>query len=165
VFLALASFAGATAYLFLWPGEDAPPSDADAVVVLSGGRGHRLAEGRRLVRDGVAETLVISDGLAAGWDEANRLCRTKQAVCFEPKPYSTQGEARWIAREAARRGWDSVVVVTSTYHVRRTRMVVGRCYDGELAVDGAEPPFGNKVIGVAWEWPKTLYYLTLKRGC
>ena len=70
-----------------------------------------------------------------------------------------------MGREAKRRGWDSVVVVTSTYHVRRTRMVMRRCYDGALAVEGAEPPFGNKVIGVAWEWPKTLYYLTLKRGC
>ena len=161
----LALFAGATAYLFLWPDEDAPPRGADAVVVLSGGRGHRLAEGRRLIREGISKTLVISDGLAPGWDEANGLCRTHRAVCFKPDPYSTQGEARWVAREAARRGWDSVVVVTSTYHVRRTRMIMRRCYHGELAVDGADPPLENRIIGIAWEWPKSLYYLTLKRGC
>src|SRR6185503_10359284 len=80
----LALFAGATAYLFLWPDEDAPPRGADAVVVLSGGRGHRLAEGRRLIREGISKTLVISDGLAPSWDEANGLCRTHRAVCFKP---------------------------------------------------------------------------------
>ena len=57
------------------------------------------------------------------------------------------------------------MVVTSTYHVRRTRMIIGRCYDGDLAVVGAQPPLGNRVVGVAWEWPKSAYYLTLKRGC
>jgi hypothetical protein len=133
-------------------------------VVLSGGREDRLKEGLRLVGAGVADTLVISDGRAPGWDEANALCGSR-AVCFRPDPYSTQGEARWIADEAARRGWDSVVVVTSTYHVRRARMIVERCYRGELAVVGADPPLENRLIGVAWEWPKTAYYLGWNRAC
>jgi uncharacterized SAM-binding protein YcdF (DUF218 family) len=160
----LAALGAATAYLFVWVDSDRVPRDADAVVVLSGGREHRLAEGRRLVATGVAETLVISDGRAPGWAEANALCGS-DAVCFRPEPYSTQGEARWIAAEAERRGWDSVVVVTSTYHVRRARMIVERCYDGDLAVVGAEPPLENRVIGVAWEWPKTVYYLAVNRDC
>jgi uncharacterized SAM-binding protein YcdF (DUF218 family) len=160
----LAAFAAATAYLFVWTEGDRLPPDADAVVVLSGGREHRLAEGRRLVAAGVAETLVISDGRASGWEEANALCQAR-AVCFRPDPYSTQGEARWIEDEAARRGWDSIVVVTSTYHVRRARMIVERCYRGRLAVVGAEPPLENRIIGVAWEWPKTAYYLALNRAC
>lgn len=161
----MVAFAAATAYLFVWPETDTPPADADAVVVLSGGRGHRLAEGRKLIAEGVSDTLVISDGLDPGWVEAARLCETERAICFTPDPYSTQGEARWIAQEAKQRGWDSVVVVTSTYHVRRTRMIVERCFDGDLAVVGAHPPLGNQVIGVAWEWPKSAYYLALNRGC
>ncbi len=158
-------FVGATAYLFVWPRDDTPPADADAIVVLSGGRGHRLAEGQKLVREGVSDTLVISDGLAPGWDEANRLCRSGRAICFTPDPYSTQGEARWIAQEARERGWDSVVVVTSSYHVPRARMIVRRCYHDGLAVVGADPPTQNRILGIAWEWPKSVYYLTLKRGC
>ncbi len=132
--------------------------------MLSGGREHRLAEGRKLVAEGVAHTLVISDGRAPGWVEANALCRAR-AVCFRPDPYSTQGEARWIADEAELRGWDSVVVVTSTYHVRRARMIVERCYEGELAVVGADPPLENRLIGIAWEWPKLAYYLAVNRAC
>ena len=108
---------------------------------------------------------MISDGLDEGWAEAMRLCTSRRAICFTPDPYSTQGEARWIAQEARKRGWDSVVVVTSTYHVRRTRMIVERCYGGDLAVVGAQPPLGNRIVGVAWEWPKSAYYLTLKRDC
>jgi uncharacterized SAM-binding protein YcdF (DUF218 family) len=81
--------------------------------------------------------------------------------CFRPDPYSTRGEARW----AARQGWDSLVVVTSTYHVRRTRELFERCFDGDLAVREADTPFENFVIGVAWEWPKSAWYLGFVRGC
>ena len=155
----------ATSYLFVWPSEDSVPPGADAVVVLSGGQNDRLPEGIRLVRAGVAPTLVISDGRAEGWAEANRLCESGGAVCFKPDPYSTQGEARWIGREAERRGWDTVVVVTSSYHVKRARAIVDRCLDGRLAVVGTDPPVSNQVIGIAWEWPKSLYYFSVNRDC
>jgi uncharacterized SAM-binding protein YcdF (DUF218 family) len=161
----VAAFAGATAYLFVWPDEDGVPASADAVVVLSGGQGDRLPEGRRLVRAGTARTLVISDGRAEGWDEANRLCASGEAVCFRPDPYSTQGEARWIADQARRRGWNSLIVVTSSYHVRRARVIVERCFKGRLAVVGSDAAATNRIVGIAWEWPKSLYYLLWNRGC
>jgi hypothetical protein len=44
-------------------------------------------------------------------------------------------------------------------------MIVERCFHGDLAVVGAHPPLGNRVVGVVWEWPKSAYYLTLNRGC
>ena len=94
-----------------------------------------------------------------------RKSNSGQAVCFKPDPYSTQGEARWIGREAERRGWDSVVVVTSSYHVKRARKIVGRCFHDRLAVVGTDPPLANQLIGIAWEWPKSLYYLAWNRGC
>lgn len=137
------------------------PAEADAIVVLSGGRVHRLEEGLRLWRLGVAPTLVISDGLDPVWAEARRLCPEPRVRCFTPDPYSTRGEARWTAAQ----GWDSVVVVTSTYHVRRTRALFERCFDGRLAVVGAGPPLRNFAIGVAWEWPKSVYYGIVARGC
>ena len=133
--------------------------------MLSGGQGDRLPEGRRLVRAGVARTLVISDGRAEGWDEANRLCASGAAICFKPDPYSTQGEARWIAAEARRRGWESLVVVTSSYHVRRARVIVERCFDGPVAIVGTDAPAANRVVGIAWEWPKSMYYLLWNRSC
>jgi uncharacterized SAM-binding protein YcdF (DUF218 family) len=109
---------------------DTPPRGADAVVVSRRAR-TPARRGRRLIAEGISDTLVISDGLDPGWAEAVGLCKSHRATCFTPDPYSTQGEARWIAEEAKERGWDSVVVVTSTYHVRRSRMIVERCFHGE----------------------------------
>ena len=161
----LAAFIVASTYFFVRPDSDPRPQAADAVVVLSGGRGHRLAKGLELWHDGFARTLAISDGNAPGWPEANRLCKRPRVVCFRPAPYSTRGEARWTAAEARRRGWDDVVVVTSTYHVRRARRIFERCYHRRLAVVAARPPLGNMLVGVAWEWPKSVYYLALQRRC
>jgi uncharacterized SAM-binding protein YcdF (DUF218 family) len=162
----LAAFvAAATAYLFVWPEKDQVPTDADAIVVLAGGGGHRLDEALRLFRRGVAPTLVISDGRAEGWEEANAWCAREGVLCFRPDPYSTRGEARWVSDEAERRGWDSVVVVTSIYHVRRSRFVFERCLGAHVAVTGARPGPEDFAVGVAWEWPKSVYYSGFTRGC
>jgi uncharacterized SAM-binding protein YcdF (DUF218 family) len=158
--LAVGLFAAATAFLFVYPDADPVPRRADAIVVLSGGQ-HRLDEGVRLWREGVVPTLAISDGRNPGWPEANRLCGRPRVRCFDPSPYSTRGEARWTAEQ----GWSSVVVVTSTYHVRRARELFDRCVDGRLAVVEADPPVDNFIVGVAWEWPKSAWYWGLSRGC
>jgi uncharacterized SAM-binding protein YcdF (DUF218 family) len=156
----VAAFAAATAYLFVFPGEDPLPARSDAVVVLSGGQ-HRLNEALRLWQNGAAPTLAISDGRNPGWPEANRLCGRPRVRCFRPVPYSTRGEARWTAGQR----WQSVVVVTSTYHVRRTRELFDRCVNGRVAVRAADPPLVNFVIGVSWEWPKSAWYWGFSRGC
>ena len=43
-------------------------------------------------------------------------------------------DARAIARLARERGWSSIVVVTSRFHVTRARMLFRRCYRGALSV-------------------------------
>ena len=113
------------------------------------------------MREGVAPVLAISDGRAPDWREANRLCGRRSVRCFDAKPFSTQGEARWTARQ----DWESVVVVTSTYHVRRTRLLFERCSEGRVIVVGAEPALDSFAIGALWEWPKLGYALAVERGC
>jgi uncharacterized SAM-binding protein YcdF (DUF218 family) len=152
--------------LFVFPSDD-EPAEADAVVVLAGGR-HRLDEALRLVRAGVAPGRAVSAGRDPEWPEANRLCgqrRPFRVVCFDAEPFSTRGEARWTAGAAAARGWSSVAVVTSDYHVLRSRMLFERCLTGRVTVVGADPPLGNAALGIALEWPKLAYALTLGRGC
>ncbi len=163
----LAAFLAATAYLFVWPAQDRATS-SDAVIVLSGGRRERLAKGLSLMRRRLAPTLVISDGRAPGWTQANQLCAghaSFRVVCIYPQPYSTRGEARVIARLARERRWRSVIVVTSIYHVRRARMVVRRCFHGRVEAVGAQPSFKHYVEGTLLEWPKLLYQLTVSRSC
>ena len=165
--LLLAAWLAATAVLFVWP-RGGDPQRADAVVVLSGVRTARLEKGLELVRAGVAPTLVISDGRARGWAEANRLCdggADFRVVCFRPTPYSTHGEAADVARIARDRGWRSLVVVTSRYHVTRSRLLFGRCLDGRVSGVPAKTSPGAMAMNVPFEWGKLLYQLTVERDC
>jgi uncharacterized SAM-binding protein YcdF (DUF218 family) len=112
--------------------------------------------------DDVARVLVLSHG----GDCAGR--PDYEVVCFTPDPDRTQGEARGAARIARERGWKRLVVVTSTYHVSRTRMLFGRCFAGEVHVVGARPGTWRSLPTpreVAWEWLGFGHALLADRGC
>jgi hypothetical protein len=115
---------------------------ADALVVFAGGRGERLSKALVLLQQQVAPVLVISNGRDARWQAANQLCASRQrfeVLCPQPEPDTTRGEARMVRDLAARRGWRSVVVVTSTYHARRAQLLLRRCFDGQLQIVAAPP--------------------------
>jgi uncharacterized SAM-binding protein YcdF (DUF218 family) len=158
----------AAAVLFVWPprGSD---GRADAAVVLAGGRGPRLSDGLALVRKGIAPVLVVSDGWSPTWPEANRLCAGRRApvpvVCFHPDPYSTRGEAEAFARLAAKRGWRSVIVVSSRYHLVRARMLFERCYDGRVATASSNGSLWGRIVAAPIETVKLGYALLIKSGC
>lgn len=158
----------------------ATPADrtptADAVVMFAGGRGERLEQAQQLVLDGHADLLVIPNGMAPQWPAANRLCassdlfggrRDIEVICPRPEPGTTQGEARLIARLAADRGWESVIAVTSSYHLRRAELLLDRCFDGAITAVSAHPRLGV----VSWprvilhEWGGHLQARTLRRTC
>jgi uncharacterized SAM-binding protein YcdF (DUF218 family) len=158
----------ATARLFVWPSTD-DPRRADAVVVLDGGSGERLDEARALMQRDVAPTLAISAGRELDPDEADGLCSGPQqfeVVCFTPTPDSTRGEARALATLARQHGWNDVVLVTSTYHVTRARMLVERCFDGRVDVVAASPPARplHWIAAVGHEWAAMLD-ATIRRTC
>jgi uncharacterized SAM-binding protein YcdF (DUF218 family) len=157
VFAAVAvALTAATARLLVWPKTDAP-SRAGAVVVLAGGQGERLTKALQLVQAGTAPTLVIANGDDPRWPEANRLCHgaaSFEVVCFRPDPDNTRGEARAIASLGESRGWSSLVVVTTTYHVTRARLLIGRCYTGRTSFVAASPSAGpfRMFLNVTREW-------------
>jgi uncharacterized SAM-binding protein YcdF (DUF218 family) len=157
--------------LFVWPpSESAVPAHADVVVVLSGSK-RRLPPALALIRRGVAPVLAISTvQRTKHWPQAARLCATHRyagarVVCFTAIPFSTQGEARTVTRLARERGWHSVVVVTSTFHVTRAHMLFRRCYHGALSVVGAGSPWWQLPEEWFSETGKLLVQLTLRRGC
>lgn len=166
--LVVVAWAAVVARFVLWPVQDSPRR-ADAVVVLAGDH-LRLGKALELMTRRVAPTLVISDGLAPGWRKANRLCRAGargrfRVLCFRPDPYSTRGEARAVARMAAARGWRSVVVVTSTYHVTRARLLFDRCVDGRVRVTGATYRRSLIPLEIFLEPAKLAYALAFARSC
>ena len=162
--LLVLAWLAATAYLFVWPPTDSI-GPADAVVVLgSRSRPERLPEGLRLMHEHIAPVLVLMT------PPAGPLCHRKarfEIICLNPKPFSTRGEARGVARLAERHGWHSLAVVTSRWHVTRARVLLRRCYHGSLRLAGANPSDNAVEYGedVAQEWAGLLYALTLARGC
>ena len=161
-------WAVAAAVLFVWPPQHVP-EHADAVVVLAGGRGPRLARGLALVRGGVAPVLVVSDGWAATWPEANRLCAGRpepfEVECTHPNPYDTRGEARALTHLAEARGWSSVVVVSSRYHIARAGILFERCFKGSVYTAGTNEAFLTRALSAPIEMAKLALAYTLRRGC
>lgn len=162
---ALAALAVTSVPLFILYDDDRV-AKADAVLVLAG-ENQRLPIALELVERGVAPVLVISDGLDPRWTQANRLCRfgdPARIVCLRPEPYSTRGEARLAGRLARERGWDSLVVVTSRFHLFRARTLFERCFDGRLDLVGAPNPGLRLPLAIALEWAK-LGVATVRRPC
>ncbi len=117
------------------------PGTADAIVVLGSPTAEdRLGVALRLVDAHISTNLVISLFAEGQPLTQRRYCNTPHAglavTCFRPDPATTRGEAEHVRALAADHGWTSIVVVTSTYHVSRARMLFQRCFAGRLLMVG-----------------------------
>jgi uncharacterized SAM-binding protein YcdF (DUF218 family) len=167
----VAAWLVACAVLFVWPpAETGAPARADAVVVLSGAR-NRLTKAEELIRGGVAPVLAISSvRKTPRWRAAIRLCRASRyfrarVLCFEASPYSTRGEAETMSRIARARGWSSLVIVSSTFHLTRAKLLFRRCFKGRLSLVGTSTPWWQLPSEWASETAKLVVQLLFERGC
>jgi hypothetical protein len=126
---------------------------ADAIVVL-GGRANRLPVGLRLLHEGEGRVLIVFNASASGEGDH---------VYLRPDPYTTRGEARAVATLARKHGWRSIVVVTSSYHVPRARLIFRRAFDGEVRMASAPAIWWRLPFDVLSELAKAVYALTLRR--
>lgn len=155
----------ATARLAFWGRTDVITS-ADAVFVLSGDHGDRLAKGLKLMARGVAPTLVL-DG-EPDFQRVADMCTSQQpfeVVCLRPAPDSTRAEAQAGARLARDRGWRQVVVVTSAEHAPRAGLLFRRCVTGEVKMVATKPPLPTPPGAIRHERLGLLAALTFLRGC
>jgi uncharacterized SAM-binding protein YcdF (DUF218 family) len=165
VLLLVLAFLAASAVLFVWvPFATERPRRADAIVVLAGSRS-RLPLALRLLHEDVARTLAVSSD---PWEPARvDFCRRPPAgaFCFDAKPYSTRGEVRAIARFARARGWHSVAIVSSRYHLFRVRLLVRRCIDVRLELVPAHVKWWTWPKSIVAEWAKLAVAETARRSC
>ncbi len=153
-------FVAATVKLFLMPARDAPRK-VDAVVVL-GGDGSRLTKGLQLIQQGYAKTLVVS----VPAEPCPAPIKGIRLICFEPHPFTTQGEAREIKALVAKNGWKSVMVVSTTAQDTRARIRIKRCTDVDVAyVTTASSSGPRLVFDVVYEWAALGKALIFQRGC
>ena len=155
----LAAAIGLTLWLFVFPSSDRP-GEAQAVVVLSGGGRERLDRGLRLVGEGVAPVLVVYGGgtsLCAGGDAFEVVCPRARK--------DDRAEARALAGLARKRGWRSLVVVTSTPDVSHARLVIERCFHAPTAFVAARPSAGAWAQVIPGAWRAYLDALLVVRKC
>ncbi len=145
--LLISALLGVTTRTVMFPREDSATA-ADAIVVLGGlGSAAVVQKAVELAEAGFSDLIVISDAFGGDTRPANLCARpvpvpgtTINVECFDPHPTTTRGEAKAIAMFATDRGWNRVIVVTSSYHVSRARVQISQCYSGPLAVIGAQQP-------------------------
>ncbi len=109
---------------------------ADAIVVLAGGVGEsgqagggyqeRVKEAIDLYRGGQAPNLIFSSGFVFAFQEAEVMKGLAvangvpaSAIVLEKKSANTHENALYVAAILRERGWRSVLLVSSPYHMRR----------------------------------------------
>ena len=126
------------------------PTHADAIVDLGGPENNgRLQVAEGLLDAHVANQLVISLN-SPQQSHAYHLCihppTGVTVTCFQPHPSTTRGEAEEVRQLAQQHRWTSIVVVTSTFHVSRARLIFSNCFSGKLYMAA-----GRKDIGpITW---------------
>lgn len=159
----LTAYVGLSCALFVFPaGTRLGP--VDAIVVLDGpDESARLTLLLGLVERSLARVVVFSQG-AYHSAPCPRL-RAVDVVCFTPEPARTAGEVQFAARLARARHWRSLLLVTGHEQATRARILMRRCYRGELLVDPAPLQLGSLPFEVIYESGALLKALVWDRAC
>ncbi len=151
-FFALGLFSGVLLFTFIKAGalyeytdtlDGAELPTADAIVVLAGGRGRIAAAGdfwfRYFEREESGEIeaapmLYISGmGPNSNWATFERSVRPgvmkamkPSNVVLETESRNTEENALWVVKNARLRGWRRIVLMTSPYHMQRSRFIFSK---------------------------------------
>jgi uncharacterized SAM-binding protein YcdF (DUF218 family) len=135
VLLMLGILSGGLALAWFMIPTDDVPRGPDAVVVLGGAGDERARLGIELAERYGAQLVLSSN--ARFFAAAQGAACERDAICFEPVPENTVGEARTVAELAERYGWGHVTVATSDFHTSRTRFLFRQCLGDRVTVVGA----------------------------
>ena len=140
------------------------PGSADAIVSLDGDRPRRLRRAVELATQGVAPTLVVVRAEATAPELLAARALPFEVRSVIPEPSSTRGEARAVARLAGERGWQRIVVVTSSYHIPRSRLIFRRGLVCQLAFESAGCSRRRLPLDLCWEAAKLGLACTFRRS-
>jgi uncharacterized SAM-binding protein YcdF (DUF218 family) len=163
--------------------EAAPPTRADAIVVLAGNAPDRLPWAEALRNQGYADLLVVSNepvhthGLETTWlalheagVSAPELPDSALVVIDNPPPESTIDEAHRAADLLQARGLHSALLVTDAFHSRRATLLFTAAF-AHKGLSIRPVPVADSLDLVHWwthpvsarrvveEWAKFAYYV------
>jgi uncharacterized SAM-binding protein YcdF (DUF218 family) len=160
----VAAFAAVTARLFVWPDLRPLPARADAIVELGGTRA--------LDRDRVALALaraqkapVLLQSTLAGDTKCLPPIPGVRIECFHPEPWTTRGEARYIAGIAAERHWNSIILVTTPDQAWRADLRFSRCFPGNIYNATAALHWHEWFRQIPYQWTASIKAVTTERAC
>ncbi|KAA9107769.1 YdcF family protein [Microbacterium rhizomatis] len=133
----LIALAGLPLYVF-------PPAEtaekADLIYVIGPPSPARIALEEAMRHDGIADAALISVSPPGDRKSAADLavCTDLAVTCESPLPFTTKGETAMLAAYAADHDVQTVIVITFTPHVARTRYIFDKCYPGKVTVVGID---------------------------
>lgn len=157
------AFVVATGEFLVWPAQGSP-GHVSAIVMLAG-PGDRLPVALELADSRRAPVLVVSQG----YEGYSGPCPPRPSgvtlICFDPNPPTTQGEAEYVGRLAKQYHWTSVVVVASRPQATRARLLVERCFAGQVYLATAPIPPDSWPYQLAYGWGALVKALVWSRTC
>lgn len=159
--------------LYVAPAHD-QPRPVDAVYVIGPPSDARIALAEDMIADGLANTLVVSlidapverAAMPAAAAACDGEARDYPVHCSEPDPFTTRGEARWLRELVDRHGWESVAVVTATPHLTRARVIMERCWDGDISYVKAREPLSPALWAYQYLYQSAAFgKVAVERGC
>ena len=88
-----------------------------------------------------------------------------RVVCFWPVPARTIGEARFVADYARQHHWHSLMIVSGRAQVTCARLLMKRCFAGQIIVVAAPFQLLHFPFEVMYEWGAVAKALVLDRHC
>ena len=161
---AVALFLSLSAVLFVWPARDRAGNLHASAILVMGGPGARWHVALELAREHAADVMLVSVP-SVQWNCPRAHLPGVAIECFRPRPFSTQGEARFAGREARLHRWKSLIVVSSVPQTTRARLRVKRCFGGAVYMVPAEPRLVTWPYEVIYEWGALAKALFWQRGC
>ena len=158
-------------------------SPADAIVVLGGGGAGHVRHGVKLYESGYASRIIVTGmkirlpGLVVTWSqlamqEAASMGVPEDVFILEERPSSTYEDAKYVKEDMLDRGFKSAIVVSSPYHMRRTRMIFRKLFKDQEDISLKFSPAGDSefrthrwwtretdMINVFNEYCKTVLYI------
>lgn len=120
-----------------------PLKQVDAIIVLSGGKTDRLAEGVKLFNEGYSSWLILTQTTDDPLDPETQVDNVKfMSAVHMGVPAdnvrvtrvaagSTVGEAEAVLHEMEYYGYKNCIVVTDSFHTLRTRVIFGSVFRGK----------------------------------
>jgi uncharacterized SAM-binding protein YcdF (DUF218 family) len=128
---------------------------SDAIIVLSGDKGERIEKAAELYHKGYGRYFVISGGIVYNnvtmaqlmMQHAIELGVPKKAIILEDRADSTYENAHFTKKVLKSYPIHTAIVVTSNYHLRRTRLIFSREFKDtaiKLSYAGAKDQYFNE---------------------